>query len=435
MVPKLLKTLCFLSVYLYADEDILQQNNNYLLFSENTKTQCNIGFKTILNEGLGSHPSISMSKKLIEGAEFSEESAFWGYFPSPSVDVSFKSADEKQTTFRLDQPLWTGGKLDAAYEKAKAEKNEAKNSYDENQYKLIDTYLSSLKEYVLSQEKIKVLQENKQQFLELRKMLERMMKAGVLSQTDKDLLNSRISTLYADLVVTKAKLKIAKLQFEILTGRVIPCAINLDYKKVLNLTTPIEHYINELLETHPSLKIMDAKIRSAVSDIDTSKSTLWPNLVLRAEHRSGTIYDETEPTSENLVYVALTISTGGGLSALSDINKAKVNVSKVKYEKLNKEKELIDELMNDYTNFITVNAQKKIVDKNIQTQTKLYESNKRLFLSQQKKWLDVVNTLSELNKQKISFTKLREESKILEYKIALKTGKISLKTGEILNDI
>lgn len=435
MISKLLKTLPLLSLCLCAEEEILNQNNNYILFSEKTQTQCSISFDSILNEGLGSHPSISMSQKMIEGAEYSEDSAFWGYFPSPSVDVSFKSADEKQTTMRLDQPLWTGGKLDAAYDKAKAEKNEAKNGYDENQYKLIDTYLSSLKEYLLSQEKIKVLNQNKLQFMELREMLERMMKAGVLSQTDKDLLNSRIATLYADLVVTKAKFRIAKVQFEILTGRVLECDIKFDYKKVLNETTPIENYIGELLETHPSLKIMDAKIRSAISDVGASKSTLWPSLVLRAEHRSGTIYNEIEPESEDLVYMSLNIATGGGLSALSNINKAKINVSKVKYEKLNKEKELIDQLMKDYTNYITVNAQKKIVYGNIKTQTKLYESNKRLFLSQQKKWLDVVNTLSELNKQKISYAKLTEESKILEYKIALKTGKIYLTTGEVVDDL
>ena len=164
--------------------------------------------------------------------------------------------------------------------------------------------------------------------MELKEMLTRMMKAGVLSQTDKNLLNSRIATLYADLVITKAKLKVSQVQFEILTGRNIDCNINFDYQKILNETTPIENYIGDLLEYHPSLKIMDAKINSAKSEVGASKSTLWPSLVLRAEHRSGTVYDETEPESENLVYVALNISTGGGISALSNINKAKINVSK-----------------------------------------------------------------------------------------------------------
>jgi len=435
MIRKLLTTLPFLALCLSANEEPLQKSNNYIIFSEKTQTTCETTFEDILNEGLGSHPSIAMSKSMVEGAEFGVDSAFWGYFPSPSVDVSFKTADEKQTTLRLDQPLWTGGKIDAAYDKAKAEKKEATYGYDENQYKLIDTYLTTIQEYLIAQEKIKVLNQNKKQFMDLREMLERMMKAGVLSQTDKNLLNSRIATLYADLVVTKAKHKVSKIQFEILTGRMIPCNINFNYRKILNETTPIEKYIKELLETHPSLKIMDAKIGSAISEVGASKSTLWPSLMLRAEHRSGTIYDETEPESENLVYVALNVSTGAGISALSNINKAKINVSKVKYEKLSKEKEVIDKLMSDYTNYITVKSQKKIVFDNIENQTEVYDSNKRLFLSGQKKWLDVVNSLSELNKQKILYSKLQEQSQLLEYKIALKTGKISLKTGEIASDI
>ena len=435
MILKLLKTLPLLSLCLYATEDIPTQTNNYIVYSEQTKTQCDVKFDHLLNEGLGSHPSISMSKKVLEGAEYGVDSAFWGYFPSPSVDVSFKSADKKQTTYRLEQPIWTGGKLDSAYDKAKAEKKEATHLELENQYKLTETYLTTLQEYLVAQNKIKVLNQNKKQFMELKEMLTRMMKAGVLSQTDKNLLNSRIATLYADLVVTKARLKVAKVQFEILTGRNIDCNIKFDYSEILKDTTPIESYIGDLLEYHPTLKIMDAKINSAQSEVGTSKSTLWPSLVLRAERRSGTIYDETEPETENLVYLALNISTGGGISALSNINKAKINVSKVRYEKMTKEKDLIDKLMKDYTNYITVNNQQKIVLGNISTSNDVYESNKRLFLSQEKKWLDVVNSLSALNKEKVTYSKLVEESKILEYKIALKTGLLTKKPEESNSDI
>lgn len=422
-------------LFLNANENIDVIKNKHIVFSQTTNPTCNIEFNSLLNEGLGSHPSILMSKDVIKGAEFQVDSAKWGYYPTPSLDISGTSASKRQTTFRLDQPIWTGGKLDSAYDKAKAQKDEALHSYDENQYKLIENYLNTLKNYLQAQQKIKVLNENKKQFNTLMEMLDRMITAGVSSQTDKDLLNSRLANVYSDLVITKAQLKVSKIQFEILTGKQIDCNIDFKYKQIFADTIIIEKLIDNILEFHPALKMLDSKIKSAQAEVSNSKSTLWPSLILRAEHISGTIYDEVEPESENLIYLTLNISTGAGISALSNINKSKVNVSKVRYEKLSKQKELIDSLMNDYTNYISANSHKKIVEKNIVTSMKIYESNQRLFSSQDKKWLDVVNSLSELNKQKISESKLLVDSKILEYKIALKTGRISLKTGEILSDI
>ncbi|MCK5111136.1 MAG: TolC family protein [Arcobacteraceae bacterium] len=425
--------LMFVCLSLSANKEIVK--NKHILFSQNSNNSCNTSFNEILSYGLGFHPSISMSKDIIKGANFQLDSAAWGYYPTPTVDVSTKSSHNTQTVVRLDQPLWTGGRIDAAYDKAKAQKKEALYSYEENQYKLIENYLDTLQNYLQAQQKIKVLNENKKQFNSLMEMLDRMIKAGVASQTDKDLLKSRLSYIYSDLVVTKAQLRVSKIQFEILTGKQIDCNINFNYKQIFRSAIIIEKLIEDILAFHPTLKIIDSKIQSAISDVANSKSKLWPSLMLRGEHRSGTIYDETRPESENLVYLTFQVSTGAGISALSNISKSKINVSKVKYEKLSKQKDLIDNLMNDYTNYITAKSHKEIVETNIITANKIYESNQRLFLSQNKKWLDVVNSLSELNKQKISDSKLLVESRMLEYKISLKTGRISLKTGNVASDI
>ncbi|MEA2018841.1 MAG: TolC family protein, partial [Campylobacterota bacterium] len=187
---KYLKLLPIMCLFLNANENIEVVNNKHMLFSESTNATCNIEFNNLLNEGLGSHPSILMSKDVIKGADYQLDSAKWGYYPTPSVDVSGTSSSKRQITARLDQPLWTGGRLDAAYDKAKAQKNEALHSYDENQYKLIENYINTLKNYLEAQQKIKVLNENKKQFNSLMEMLDRMIDAGVSSQTDKNLLSS-----------------------------------------------------------------------------------------------------------------------------------------------------------------------------------------------------------------------------------------------------
>lgn len=424
---KYLQILLLACVSLQASENIT--------FSETTNTSCNIEFEQLVLDGLETHPSIDMSRESIKSAEFEVDSARWGYFPSPSVDYSLKSGSKKQLIARLDQPIWTGGKIDSAYDKAKALHKEVNHELNENRYKLVDSYITALKEYIKAKDKIKVLNHNKKEFFELSKMLDRFMKAGELSLTDKNLLNSRISNISSDLVITKSKHKVANIQLEILTGKKINCNVEFNHEDILALQVDLDKLILDLQEFHPTLKMMDAKILSSIAEVDSMKAQLWPSLVLRGEHKRGTIYDETEPETENLLYLSVNLSTGAGLSGLSNIDKAKIDIKKVKFEKNTKVKELLDKLMADYTNYITTISHIQMVESNIKLAKLIFESNERLFVSQKKSWLDLVNSLSELSKQKIKYSDLLVDKKILEYKIALITGKVNLETLEVYGDI
>ena len=66
---------------------------------------------------------------------------------------------------------------------------------------------------------------------------------------------------------------------------------------------------------------------------------------------------------------------------------------------------------------------------------KVFDSNKRMFFLQQKKWIEVVNSLIILNNKKVNRSKLIGEYKVLEINLALKTGKLSLNTGEYLSEL
>ncbi len=424
-----------LFLFLNAGDEVFKNNN--IIFSEQTNKTCTIAFKDILLEGLGTHPSISMSKELIKGANYKVDTAEWGYYPSPSLEYSFRNKDRNKVIARLDQPLWTGGKLDYAYDNAKAKKSEAEHTYNENQYKLIKNYLDTLQAYMQANRKIMVLEGNKKQFNFLLEMLNRMIKAGVSSKIDKELLYSRLSKVDSDLVIAKSKLNVARIQFEILTYRAIPCSIVYEHTKIFHSKIEIEELIEDILKFHPSLKIIDSKVDAAMSEVSISKSNLWPSVVLRGEYRSsGGLYnDGISPTDETLAYLSFTVAPGPGLSLLSKINEAKVNVLKTKYDKKIKEKELIDSLMNDYIMYITAESQVKISANNLITLEKIYESNRRLYLVQKKQWLDLVNALSDLNRAKILYSRQFLAREVLEYKISLQTGKINLDNGDILDDI
>jgi len=408
--------------------------NGFIANALENEYTCNVAFNKLLSEGLRTHPSITVSKKLILGSDLQLSSAKWGYYPTPTIDVS-QSSNNTRTTFRLDQPLWAGGKIDAIRDKAKAQKNEATYVYAESQYHLIEDYLNTLQKYLQAQEKIHIMNSGVSHLKSIMQTIDRMIEAGELSLADKNLLNTRIADIYSSLEITQAEFDVAKIQFEILTGHKIECNVSFSNQSLFADDINIELLVDEALNSHPSLKILNAKIEAAKSDVDSAESKLWPTLKLRGEHRKGALYDSDSGKEENLIYLVLEMSTGAGASALSNIERSKINVLKVKNEKLSKEKEVIDQLMNNYTRLIAVKNNIEILSNDIKNAEKVFDSNKRMFFLQQKKWIDVVNALTALNKKKISKAQLSGEYKALEMKLALKTNKLSLDTGVYLSEV
>jgi outer membrane protein TolC len=253
---------------------------------------------------------------------------------------------------------------------------------------------------------------------------------------DKNLLNTIISDVYSSLEITQAEFDVAKIQLEILTGYKVRCNIASAEKEIFPDKINLELLVNETLNSHPELKILTAQIEAAKADVDSAESKLWPTLKLRGEHTKGSLYKSNDSNKEDsLIYLMLEMSTGAGASALNNIERSKINVLKVKSQKLSKEKVIVDQLMNNYTRFVAVKTNIELLLNDIKIAEKVYESNKRLFFLQQKKWLDVVNALSKLNIKKISKAQLISEFKALEMKLALKTNRLSLVTGGVLSDL
>jgi adhesin transport system outer membrane protein len=392
---------------------------------------CGTPFGELLSEGLHTHPSITVSKKLMLASDLQLSSANWAYYPTPTVDIS-GSLTNTRATVRIDQPLWDGGRIDASYANAEAQKEEALHSLAESQYQLIEDYIQTLKKYLQAQSKIAIMGAGLQQLESIMLTIDRMIEANELSVADKNLLNTKIADIHSKLTIANAEFDVAKIKFEILTGKEINCAVVSTDNSIFSSGMNIEKLVDDALYSHPALRILDAKIQSAESGIASANSKLWPTLKLRAEHSKGALYDSDSGEDVTIVYLALEMSTGAGASALTEVERSKVNVLKVKSQKLAKEKQVIDALMSNYTQFVAVKSNIQIVSNDVDVSEQVFNSNKRMFFLQQKKWIDVVNALLILNNKKIIKFNLMEEYKALEMTLALKTNRLSLETGAIL---
>ena len=391
---------------------------------------CQINSSELLNEILLSHPSIQASSEAIKGSDARIDSAKWGYYPTPSVEMSVKDKDRYTTVARLDQPLWTGGKLDSAYDIATSKKNETMYEFQETSYKLIENFLSILQNYTTSKANIIELEKGLKTLNEFSEMLDRRVDAGVSPYADKELINSRIKQINSDLIVAKNKYKVSLLQIEQLLSHTMKCGINVSSVNVLE-SNDIETLIKKMLDSHPSFKKIAHQIKTAQFELESTKASVMPDLKLRAEHQRGSLYDDNTNLSQNLIYATFSVTTHAGLSAFSNVEAAKVKVHQIDFQKQTLEKELTDGVLTDYNNYLVATSKIDTLKSSIISSSNVLDSYSRLFVAGKKQWLDLVNASRELMQYNVDLSNQIALKQILEYKIALKTGRINLQNGKI----
>lgn len=393
---------------------------------------CKINSDELISKLVTNHPSIKMSEEVVKGAKERVDSAFWGFFPTPSVDVSAKDSDRNVFIARLDQPVWTGGKLTSKYDMATSKEKENLEELQETSYKLIENYLNILENYLQSKTSIIELEEGLANLNKFDEMLDRRMDAGVSSNSDKDLLSARIEQVSSDMILAKNKFKVTTLQLELLLDIKINCEI---IPKDINIwhSNNIEDSIKRLIDFHPSLRKTTFQIETAKYELENTEASIMPNLSLRAEHREGDLYSSNYDKSndQDIVYLALTATTNAGLSNLSERAAARIKINEIEYRKKTVEKELIDSLLNDYNNYEITKSRIKVVKLSVDAAQNVLDSYTRLFLAGKKQWLDLVNASREVMQYRIELSNLIVSKNILSYKLALKNGQIDLLTGDI----
>jgi len=403
--------LLFLCYGLYAKEAV------------STTRDCVLDISDVIQMALKTHPSISASREILKSAEAQVEGAKWNYFPTPSIELS-QTSSQSATIYRIEQPLWTGGKLDAAKDFALSKKGESEATLEESAYSLASTVIYTLHTLIQSEKNLQAIIEGKRQLQALQRMLSRRIDAGVSSRADGELLKSRLLQVNTDLKVALSKRNIAIAQIELLINQPLRCDIEFsDSYRSSDLS--LESAIEEMMRTHPALKKLSTQVALSEAEKKKAQSIFWPNVSLRAEHQSGSLYNNTH-SSENLFYVSVSLSPGAGLSALSNVESAKSKVLQTRYEVLSKKLELSNEMMQDYDDYHSALERIEGMKESIEASQNVLESYTRLFLAGKRQWLDLLNSSRELTRNQMSLADLEANVWLLDQLLYLKSGKMKL---------
>lgn len=186
------------------------------------------GVAELLTLVMQGHPSLQSQSRLVDGAQAELRGANWQFYPTPSVSTeqvnaakndALYSKDGRVTTFRLQQSVWTGGRLSAGVSRAEAAVAAAQAQVEESRQTLALRALQTWGEWKLGEQKVQIQREVLQAHEQLRDLIRRRVEAGLSAEADEVLAQSRLEQVRADLAGAQAQLAAALARFEQLAGQ------------------------------------------------------------------------------------------------------------------------------------------------------------------------------------------------------------------------
>jgi adhesin transport system outer membrane protein len=347
----------------------------------------------LLSLTLAQHPSLLAQQAGVRASEHEITLARHAFAPTPSVSWektqqraptdTYYTGDPQVVLWRLNQPLWTGGRLSAGLDKAKAQHQISELQVEETRLQLalkvvqnwVDWYSGGLKQQALAQS----LQTHQQ----LKDQIARRVAQGLSASGDIVLSSARLEQTQAEMLATQMQTRMALMRLQELAGQ--PVA-PLPPDSADTLTLPLQSATLQRLLVQQSVLTYEQTI---------TRASALPEVFVRAERQMGNHATLNTPTY-NRVFVGLSASTGAGLGVMQQLAAQQERLQGLQAEREATERQLREQIQTEWLMFSTASARRVALARNEENNAQLSASYARQFDAGKKSWIDVMNAAREL---------------------------------------
>jgi len=356
-----------------------------------------------LSQALQTHPSISTQIRQVEVSRADRRVAEQQFFPTPSVsleqvnpssaDPSYRG-DKQLQLYRLQQPLWTAGRLSAGLDKSQAGIDVSDANVADARLQLSFKGLQAWGDWMAAVRKVRAVEESLQAHRRLDGILKRRIQEGASAPTEQILTESRIQQTQAQMEAMQAQSRLARVRLEQLMGRRLG---EQDQPQALApyATDSIDQMLSSAVKYFPAYQRGQAQLRQQEAEWRERKADLWPEVYVRAEHQRGN-YAYADMPSVNRVFVGLSSRLGAGLTTGMQLE----SISKRREVLLN-DLENVERTVREQvqTEWIQLSSTLTRLPSLLQSQASARltaQAWDRQFLAGRKSWMEVMNTVREM---------------------------------------
>ncbi|WAT17713.1 TolC family protein [Aurantiacibacter sp. MUD11] len=356
------------------------------------------------NSAVATHPFVDVAEAEATALGSDLRGARWLYYPSLSVEAlaatrgsSFADQDGLTLNAAIEQPLWSGGRIDGQVDRARASLRAGQQRVGEAQTDIVLQVVQAYYDFVLADQRQSVLEASLAEHRELLDAIGRRVAQEVSPRADLTLGQSRTAQVELDLALAGEARDSALVRLSELTGGlevepVMPPVSTVDILPPENLA------LAEALGCSPSLAALSQLVAVAEADRDIAEAQLWPQVLLQLS--------QNEITGARAAIV-LRSQFGNGLSQLAAIDSADARIQRAFAEFGNEERMLREQLRRDY---VLVRAARARIESAVfaaDAAAEIIASYRRQFIAGRRSWLDVMNATREATNARLSESEAR----------------------------
>ncbi|MBA3057788.1 MAG: hypothetical protein FP823_07770 [Rhodoferax sp.] len=347
----------------------------------------------LLQAAQASHPLV-LGKRAAQSAALAErEGANWQRFPALSLEASTQSGGAN--LIRLEQPLWTGGRITAAMDAAASRMDAAGAALDEARQELTLKVIAASTETLRQQARQQHGGSGVKEHEKLLAMIQRRVAQEVSPLADQRLAASRLYASANELSVTTQALNNALAQLAQLVGQPVVALAVQDLPEA-GAPASLESVLGLTLARSPTLRRLVFEEATAQADIAAKRSAYLPQLVLRLENSSG------GQTPEQRAMLVLLAQPGAGLSAKSGADAAVARREAARLAREAAERDVRERVTLDWNEWQAARMRLDNASQARAMSTEVSDSYARQYTTGRKTWIDVLNAVREATQSELA---------------------------------
>jgi adhesin transport system outer membrane protein len=392
---------------------------------------------SLVRDALDSHPATQSQRALVASAAAGVESARWQFYPTPSVSVENATTsgadpsyqgDNRVATLRLQQPLYSGGRLTAGADKAQASLDQSQAALEESRLQLSLRVVQAYGEWLSAHLKVQASQKNEDSHNRLLRQVQRRIDEGVSAESDRVLALGRLDAVRAEVTAAQVQGDMALARLGQLLGRPIAGAA---LTRTVATPRPVSAQTAALLEQalgqSAALQKAQSQVRVQEATVVERRADLLPEIYLRAERQYGN-FNFANGAPENRLFVGVSSRLGAGLSGLSNVAAARGQLEAALAEVQVQTRNLNEQVLADHAQFMATERRLSSVQASLRSAQSVSESFDRQFLAGRKTWLDVMNAARELAQTEALIADLLATQVVVSWRLSFYTQGIEAVT-------
>lgn len=392
-------------------------------------TAADYTLKHLFELTLDRHPSVLQARSQAQAAGFDLEAAQWGRFPTVSSEMR-SDTQLTQSLAKVEQPVWTGGKLSSRIELSAANMRAAEAGIHEAQFNAMTQVATAFFEALRLSQRQHSATHNVLEHERLLGLIQRRAQAEISPPADTTLAQARLQQALSERIQIQKQLDAALTTLaqwtEPLSGPL---------KAPLGIALPpssAADWHERVVAQSAQRKRLLAQIESAEAQIQVSKSQVYPNVMAGYQHTwAGQVTPGTDRTK---AYLSLQFQSGAGLSARSGIQAAVSRKDATQQELATLERSLRSQTQATISELEALQAQLAPTQALLAGTTEIVESYLRQYQVGRKNWLDVLNAQREKTQALYSEADTRFGYQSSKVRLMLLTGDISAQQLTALHD-